>query len=56
MNEHLKSNILNFKWPASTPTISLTLDDIEGSHIIDKSKFSKQIHPKMHLHLFLAKA
>ena len=44
MNEHLKSNILNFKWPASTPTISLTLDDIEGSHIIDKSKFSKQIH------------
>jgi len=43
MQEHLKTNILNFKWPNSAPTIYLTLDDIEGSHPIHKSKFSRQI-------------
>lgn len=43
MQEHLKTNILNFKWPNSAPTIYLTLEDIEGSHPIHKSKFSKQI-------------
>ena len=30
MQEHLKTNILNFKWPNSAPTIFLSLDDIEG--------------------------
>ena len=43
MQEHLKTNILNFKWPSSTPVIYLSLEDIEGSHPIHKSKFSKQI-------------
>ena len=43
MQEHLKTNILNFKWPNSAPTIYLTLEDIEGSHPIHKSKFSRQI-------------
>lgn len=43
MQEHLKTNILNFKWPSSTPTIYLSLEDIEGSHPIHWSKFSKQI-------------
>jgi len=43
MQEHLKTNILNFKWPNSTPTFYLSLDDIEGSHPIHNSKFSKQL-------------
>ena len=43
MQEHLKTNILNFKWPNSAPTIYLTLEDIEGSHPIHNSKFSRQI-------------
>ena len=43
MQEHLKTNILNFKWPNSAPTIYLSLEDIEGSHPIHKSKFSRQI-------------
>lgn len=43
MQEHLKTNILNFKWPSSTPTIYLSLEDIEDSHPIHWSKFSKQI-------------
>ncbi|GAA3777907.1 hypothetical protein GCM10022271_07690 [Corallibacter vietnamensis] len=43
MQEHLKTNILNFKWPSSTPTIYLSLEDIEESHPIHWSKFSKQI-------------
>lgn len=43
MQEHLKTNILNFKWPNSAPTIYLTLEDMEGSHPIHKSKFSRQI-------------
>ncbi|MBU2920071.1 hypothetical protein KO504_01835 [Winogradskyella psychrotolerans] len=43
MQEHLKTNILNFKWPNSAPTIYLTLEDMVGSHPIHKSKFSRQI-------------
>ncbi|MFL1012670.1 Piwi domain-containing protein [Flavisericum labens] len=43
MQEHLKTNILNFKWPNSAPNIYLTLEDMEGSHPIHKSKFSRQI-------------
>ncbi|NNE31038.1 MAG: hypothetical protein HKN40_01580, partial [Winogradskyella sp.] len=43
MQEHLKTNILNFKWPNSAPTIYLTLEDMEGSHPIHKSKFSRKI-------------
>lgn len=43
MQELLKTNILNFKWPSSTPTIYLSLKDIEASHPIHWSKFSKQI-------------
>ena len=43
MREHLKTNILNFKWPNSAPTFYFSLDDIEGSHPIHKSKFSKQL-------------
>lgn len=43
MQEHLKTNILNFKWPSSTPVIYLSLEETEGSHPIHKSKFSKQI-------------
>ena len=43
MQEHLKTNILNFKWPNSAPTFYFSLEDIEGSHPIHKSKFSKQI-------------
>lgn len=41
--EHLKTNILNFKWPNSAPTFFFSLEDIEGSHPIHKSKFSRQI-------------
>ncbi|MFD1015776.1 Piwi domain-containing protein [Winogradskyella rapida] len=41
--EHLKTNILNFKWPNSAPTIFLSLEETEGSHPIHKSKFSRQI-------------
>lgn len=41
--EHLKCNILNFNWPAITPTFYLSLQDIEGSHPIHPSKFSQQI-------------
>ena len=43
MQEHLKTNILNFKWPNSAPTFYFSLEDMEGSHPIHKSKFSKQI-------------
>ncbi|WP_445749302.1 Piwi domain-containing protein [Polaribacter sp.] len=43
MQEHLKTNILNFKWPSSTPTIFLSLEETEGSHPIHWSKFSKHI-------------
>lgn len=43
MQEHLKTNILNFKWPNSTPTFYLSLEDLENCHPIHKSKFSKQI-------------
>ncbi len=43
MKEHLKTNILNFNWPNSAPTIYLSLEDLDGSHPIHKSKFSKQI-------------
>jgi len=43
MQEHLKTNILNFKWPSSTPVIYLSLEETEGRHPIHKSKFSKQI-------------
>ena len=43
MQEHLKCNILNFKWPNTAPTFYFSLEDIEGSHPIHKSKFSKQI-------------
>lgn len=43
MKEHLKANVLNFKWPNTAPTFYLSLEDVEGSHPIHKSKFSKQI-------------
>lgn len=43
MQEHLKTNILNFKWPNSSPKFYLSLEDMEGSHPIHKSKNSKQI-------------
>ena len=41
--EHLKCNILNFNWPAITPTFYLSLQDIESSHPIHSSKFSQQL-------------
>ncbi len=43
MQEHLKSNVLNFHWPKTLPTFFLTLEEIEGSFPVHKSKFSKQI-------------
>ncbi len=43
MREHLKTNIINFKWPNSAPTFYFSLNDIEGSHPIHKSKFSNQV-------------
>ena len=43
MREHLKTNILNFKWPNSAPTFYFALQDTEGCHPIHKSKISRQI-------------
>lgn len=46
MKEHLKTNTLNFKWPNSAPTFYFTIKEIDGSHPIHKSKFSKQLKSK----------
>lgn len=43
MQEHLKSNILNFKWPNSNPIFYFSLEEVEDSHPIHKSKFSRQV-------------
>ncbi|MBP0902214.1 Piwi domain-containing protein [Mariniflexile gromovii] len=43
MQEHLKTNILNFNWPNPAPTFYFFIEEIEGSHPIHKSKFSGQI-------------
>jgi len=43
MQEHLKFNILSFNWPELKPTFYFSLQDVEGSHRIHRSKFSKQI-------------
>ncbi|WP_345004080.1 hypothetical protein [Snuella lapsa] len=39
MQEHLKTNILNFKWPSSTPTIYLSLAGIENISRSCKSSY-----------------
>jgi len=41
--EHLKFNILSFNWPEKNPTFYFGLTDTEGSHLIHRSKFSKEI-------------
>ena len=43
MQAHLKFNILSFNWPEQKPVFYFTLKDIEGSHRVDRSKFSTQI-------------
>ncbi|CAM1365436.1 conserved protein of unknown function [Tenacibaculum soleae] len=43
MKEHLKTNVLTFSWPKKIPTFYFTKDELEESHPIHKSKFSRQI-------------
>ena len=43
MSEHLKTNVLTFSWPNKIPTFYFTISELEESHPIHKSKFSRQI-------------